>query len=393
MGRSGGERSGHFPAGRGDAGGRALDTAAVDLMTRHLCIVIEELGARSETFIRRHVRDLLPGRTVTIGGALSAGNARDWDAAGPVLEFRQLSPASLERWLRSYGVTVMLVEYLDVALGWIDLARRLGITLYAHAHGYDVSERLRDPDMQRAYLRFADTGGVVTMSERSRTTLSGTGLPADKVHVIPYGVDVPAVYRERPATDTVRVLAVGRMVPKKSPLSAVKAFAAASELRPKLRLDFIGGGPELRPVAQFVERHPPVAGTIVLHGAQPNAVVQQAMCAAEIFIQHSLSDPETGDEEGLPVAILEAMAAGLPVVATRHSGIPEAVEDGVTGYLVDEGDTAAMADRIVRLARDPERRTTMGRAGWARARDRFSWARERDALLRTLRQSDGSPAA
>ena len=63
------------------------------------------------------------------------------------------------------------------------------------------------------------------------------------------------------------------------------------------------------------------------------------MEAADVLIQHSVVDPATGDEEGLPVAILEGMGCGLPVVATRHAGIPESVVEGETGMLVDEGDS------------------------------------------------------
>src|SRR5207247_4061449 len=120
------------------------------------------------------------------------------------------------------------------------------------------------------------------------------------------------------------------------------------------------------------------------HGGQPNEVVQRLMRDADIFVQHSITDPDTGDAEGLPVSILEAMAHGLPVVSTRHAGIPEAVSDGVSGYLVDEGDTAGMAERIVALIRSADLRHRMGDAGWRRAKEDFSWERERSALLRIL---------
>jgi glycosyltransferase involved in cell wall biosynthesis len=71
-------------------------------------------------------------------------------------------------------------------------------------------------------------------------------------------------------------------------------------------------------------------------------------------------------------------------VSTRHAGIPEAVQEGVTGYLVDEGDTAAMAAHLVHLAAHPDERQAMGRAGWKRARAEFSWDRERARLIEIL---------
>jgi glycosyltransferase involved in cell wall biosynthesis len=108
------------------------------------------------------------------------------------------------------------------------------------------------------------------------------------------------------------------------------------------------------------------------------------MASADLFIQHSMTDPHTGDQEGLPLAILEAMAEALPVVSTFHAGIPEAVQDGVTGFLVEPGDSTGMADRILCLADDSERRRAFGLAGHTRARNLFSWSRERTQLLHVL---------
>ncbi|HEY8510006.1 MAG TPA: glycosyltransferase, partial [Steroidobacteraceae bacterium] len=106
--------------------------------------------------------------------------------------------------------------------------------------------------------------------------------------------------------------------------------------------------------------------------------------SADLFLQHSVVDPVTGDEEGLPVAILEASASALPVVSTVHAGIPEAVDDGVSGFLVKEGDVQGMADAIVALASDGQRRIEMGLAGWRRVREQFSTAREREAFNELL---------
>jgi len=84
------------------------------------------------------------------------------------------------------------------------------------------------------------------------------------------------------------------------------------------------------------------------------------------------------------VSILEAMASALPVVSTRHAGIPEAVFDGVTGFLVEPGDSVAMAEQILKLASDPVQRQELGLAGWRYARDHFTWERERASLLHVL---------
>jgi colanic acid/amylovoran biosynthesis glycosyltransferase len=96
-----------------------------------------------------------------------------------------------------------------------------------------------------------------------------------------------------------------------------------------------------------------------------------------VFVQHSMTDPATGDEEGLPAAIQEAMAAGMAVVSTRHAGIPEAVIEGETGLLVDEGDVEAMAEAFVQIGGTA---IEMGRAGHAEARAKHAWTGERDRL-------------
>jgi glycosyltransferase involved in cell wall biosynthesis len=86
------------------------------------------------------------------------------------------------------------------------------------------------------------------------------------------------------------------------------------------------------------------------------------MRRARVFVQHSVTTPENGDMEGKPIAVMEAMASGLPVVATRHSGIPELIEDEVTGLLVAEYDIEAMADAMIRLAKDDDLVSRMGRS-------------------------------
>jgi glycosyltransferase involved in cell wall biosynthesis len=97
------------------------------------------------------------------------------------------------------------------------------------------------------------------------------------------------------------------------------------------------------------------------------------MHRASVFVQHSVT-ASNGDTEGFPIVIVEAMASALPVVSTRHSGIPEGVEDGVTGFLVAEGDVEGMGARLARLLADPSRAAEMGAAGHARFLANFTQA-------------------
>ena len=371
-------------------------------MNRPLAIVAPEIGARSETFIQRHMQWLLPDRTVVIVAADNSDTG-DWSVDCPVLVMnwlenceeqgqitqsdRPLTAATpwleVKQFLRQHQVQVMMGEYLNLCFSWIQVAQELGIRFFCHAHGYDVSHKLQEAEWQEKYLHYNQTGGIITMSQTSRERLLNLGLHPAKVHVVPYGVELSSSALNRSEQATVCCLAVGRMVKKKAPLKTLDAFRQAAAACPALRLDYIGAG-QLLPAAQEFVKAAKLENRVFLHGSQPNNVVKHWMENADIFVQHSLTVPETGDEEGLPVAILEAMAHGLPIVSTYHAGIPEAVLDGSTGYLVDEGDAIAMANRLVKLARDPDLRQQMGRAAWFSVKENFSWEKERRELLAVL---------
>jgi len=370
-------------------------------MNRTLAIVAPEIGARSETFIRRHMQSLLPKNTVVV--AADNSDSGDWRVDCPVLVMNWLCEGEdgnrnvqrakpvtaaapwleVKQFLQAHQVQVIMGEYLNLCFPWIQIAQELNIPFFGHAHGYDVSHKLRDPQWRQKYLHYNQTGGIITMSKNSQSRLLSLGLHPDKVHVVSYGVDVPAIPSQKTQQKTIRCLAVGRMVEKKAPLKTLETFRQATEVCPNLRLDYIGTG-QLLPAAQSFVKQFNLENQVVLHGGQPNTVVKQFMEQADIFVQHSITVPESGDEEGLPVAILEAMAHSLPIVSTHHAGIPEAVADGATGYLVDEGDVERMANRLIDLARDAVLRQHMGIAGWSRAKAHFSWEKEQKELLKIL---------
>lgn len=363
------------------------------------------VGIRSETFIQRHVEQLLPGGTVVVSRFRPPEGESHWSTPGPTLFLdspvgvgehiqnfaERIFPARLlrgrqrriSRFLKQQHVEVLLGEFLDVSLECLEPAREAGVRFFVHAHGYDVSLRLREECWRRDYPRYAQADGVITMSEYSRRTLVELGLPPEKIHVIPYGVDVPEKCPVRSPASPIRCLSVGRMVAKKAPILLLEAFRRASVHHPGLHLDLVGGGALLPAVRQFIHASG-LSSAVTIHNACDPREVQALMQRTDLFLQHSIIDPDSGDQEGLPVAILEAMAAAQPVIATRHAGIPEAVQDGVTGFLVDEWDVEGMAQALQTLAGDPERCLAMGRQAWAVARASFTWERQRRQLLAVL---------
>ncbi len=327
-------------------------------MRTPLCVFTPQVGTISETFIRRHVKDLLPGGTVAITCQVGDPARSSWSVDGPMLVLDHIEPVRFTRetgwefasshldaikgYLQENRVQVVLGEYLDVCLPLLEIALELDIPFWGHAHGYDISMRLRDPDMRDKYLRYSDGAGVIVGCEWARERLIRLGLPTQKLYVAACGVAVPKRPVIRSFRGQIRCLAVGRFVPKKGPLFTLAAIRKALKVCPNLRLDFIGSG------------------------------------------------------EMLPAAQEEAMAHNLPVVATRHAGIPEAVKEGITGFLVNEGNTIGMAEYVVRLAHVGELRDRMGNAGRTRIVERFCWGDERLALLDLfgLRNgTDGTAAA
>src|SRR5262245_24781587 len=373
-------------------------------LTCPLAVFTPEIGVPHATFIRRHVRDLLPGRTAVMASpSLPAWVQPDWSVAGPLLNIDRvigrgvkwrlvhratkrlgvkLDRLMVRQFLRAHGVRVVMGEFLDFSVEWLDVVRAAGLPFFAHAHGADVSGLLLEPG-RAAYTKYIDAAGIITVSRASRDELVALGLPGENVHVIPCGVDVPANPAARTEDLAIRCIAVGLMASHKAPILLLDAFRRAALECPRLRLDYIGNGPLLPAARDFVDAVG-LRDRVTLHGAQPHRVVLESLARADIFVRHSRTDPETGFGEGMPVSILEAMAHALPVVSSRIGGTPEQIVEGSTGYLVDPGDTAGMARHIVRLANDAGLRNQVGTAGWRRARDLYSWDKERAELLRVL---------
>ncbi|MDO1451008.1 glycosyltransferase family 4 protein [Rhodocytophaga aerolata] len=386
---------------------------------KNLAVIAPNLGARSEIFIQRHMEDLLPGRTVVIALSDKPPYCGYWKVDSPTLIIqdivardkvvsqtkvslkKQIYQAALykigfrkpvrqvkrnavddaiEYFLVKHNVGAILSEYLDHSLDYIHIAQKLNIPFYAHAHGYDVSLRLKNEEWRKKYLALNEIDGIIMMNEYSRQALIKIGIKEEKLHTIPYGVLVPKKKEYLKKGSQVKCLAVGRMVAKKAPILLMDSFRRAVEVYPDMHLDYVGAGDLLPAVKQYIQAFN-LHDKVTLYGALDNGNVLQFMQQADIFLQHSVTCFDTGDQEGFPVAILEAMAHELPVISTLHSGIPEAVIDGQTGLLVPEGNSVLMAEKIVKLATDIKLTQHMGKKGRIRLEQCFSWEKERDSLL------------
>ncbi len=263
---------------------------------------------------------------------------------------------------------VILANYGHGGVQVAPVADALGIPLMVSFHGADASRRARKPEWQARYRSLFKTAALATgPSAYVVERLVSLGCPADRARVLHYGIrtdrPAPDASQQRNADDPVRFLFVGRLTPKKNPVGLLEAFAVCRNLLGPggARLTLIGDGPLTGDVASAVDRLG-IGDDVDLAGHQPHDAVLDAYASADIYIQHSVTAPD-GDEEGLPVSITEALAAGLPVIATRHSGIPEVVRDDETGFLVDEHDVEGMGRRMADLAGRKKDWRRLGTAG------------------------------
>ena len=186
--------------------------------------------------------------------------------------------------------------------------------------------------------------------------------------VVHNAVDVRAFAEPKSPGGLPRIISVGRFAYPKDYATFVEALA---RIDADYRASFVGDGPDHAAVAADIRRR--AAGRVKLLGARRD--VRELLAAADLFVLSSRS-------EGLPISVLEAMAAGLPVVATSVGGVSELVVDGETGFLVPPADPRALAEAVGRLLRDPELRHRFGAAGRHRAERRFDVARFHEAHVR-----------
>ena len=142
---------------------------------------------------------------------------------------------------------------------------------------------------------------------------------------------------------------------------SIRAFAQVAAKHPQARYDIVGDGPLHHDLAKLIAELG-LADRIKLHGALAGESVRQLLSEADIFVLASVT-AANGDCEGTPVSLLEAQACGVPVISTKHTGIPEIVLDGKTGFLVSERDVQGLAEKLELLISDPALRARIGRAG------------------------------
>lgn len=289
--------------------------------------------------------------------------------------------------IRPYRPALIHAHFGPDGLLALPLARALGVPLVTSLRGYDVGRSTSSllASGRLSLLRYAlgrealqrEGNLFLAVSDALRARAVAAGFPPGRTITHYNGVDL-ARFPAGPGGDGGTILHVGRLVEKKGTALLLAAFAQVGKAHPEARLAIIGEGP----LRGSLERRSAALGlgdSVRFLGAQPPAVVAEWMRRSAILAAPSLAARD-GDAEGLPNVVVEAAASALPVVASDHAGIPEAVADGKSGFIVPEGAVEPLARRLSELLASPDLRRRMGAAGRALAEARFDAARQ----MRTL---------
>lgn len=348
------------------------------------CVVTPGPVGPTETFIDAHIR--LPHVVEHLYGPLS-DLRRDGKPLRDHLEQRASSPFSSllnvlprfveyrlrKRWFppvsdselcarffRQQQIDVVLAEYGTAGAAIVPACSAAGIPLVVHFHGFDATRHDVIEEYRERYAEmFRYASSVIVVSRQMCQDLVALGCPAEKLVVSHCGPH-PEFFRVTPDYRSDQVLMVGRLTDKKAPHISLLAFRRALDSCPGLKLTIIGAG-ELEGVCRDLVRVLSLQESVTFAGPLPPEQVREAMGRSFLFIQHSVR-ALSGDCEGTPVALLEAGAAGLPIVATRHAGIPDVFGPDSGGILVGEKDLSAMAEAMVVLAKDRGKAQAFGLA-------------------------------
>ena len=355
--------------------GVELETISIRRTPERLLLSAEHRQAASETFavlpvslprlIGSHLRafSMRPGRYVkTLGRAirLSGGGAR-----GTLWQLFYFAEAMVVwGYCRERGITHIHVHFANVASAVALLAADFGeadglrwsFTMHGQTEFDDVT-RFRLADKVR------DATFVACISDYCRSQLLRQVEPEHwhKLAVVRCGLDGRAVESLAPpeprteAAGPLRVLSVGRLVPEKGQFILLQALAELQRREVDVTATLVGDGPD-RLMLEREARRLRLSGRVTFAGSLGADRVAQLYREADVFCLASFT-------EGVPVSLMEAMSHRLPVVTTRITGIPELVEDGVSGALLPPGRVSPLADALQRLAEEPELRSKWGEAG------------------------------
>ncbi|MCB0749009.1 MAG: glycosyltransferase, partial [Ignavibacteriae bacterium] len=261
------------------------------------------------------------------------------------------------------------------------ILERIGLPVVVHFHGYDASRHdvIAYCDNYKGVFEHAHK--VVVVSKVMYERLLDLGCPEEKLVYNVYGPR-PEFHDVQPQFSTLQFVGIGRFTDKKAPYYTLMAFKEIAAKYPDTKLLLAGDGTLLNACKNLVNYYG-LESQVQFLGVIDSVAYKALLETSLAFVQHSIT-AESGDMEGTPLSILEASAAGLPVISTLHAGIPDVIVDGETGLLCAEHDVADMAKNMMRLLDDVNFAKELGSNGKQRILSQFTLKQHIEALQSSL---------
>ncbi|MEM6688907.1 MAG: glycosyltransferase [Planctomycetota bacterium] len=283
---------------------------------------------------------------------------------------------------------VVFVHFVDYAIQFERVWRRLDIPILVHAHGYDIvwdvcnertGERLHPSDYLARVSQLPSNVHFIANSNFTRDQLLAAQINPNRIRIKRFGVPVS---HDPPLIDleSCSLLFLGRLVDFKGPVETTEAFSKIVKGHPEWQLDIAGDG-VLRQAVDAKCSSLGLTENVNMHGAVDLKKGDELRRAAAVFTAHNQIGPRTRQREAFGVALIEAMAEGVPVVTGRCGGLVDFIESGVNGFLFEPGDIQHHAELIERLILDKDLRRRMSLAAWETIRENHQLDHERVDLL------------
>ncbi|MBF8272670.1 MAG: Glycos transf 1 protein [Magnetococcales bacterium] len=295
-------------------------------------------------------------------------------------ETRQML-AAVQR-LQAHVVHVYLGTEAVRALPYLRQEHRPKVVSF---HGADLSDHLKPEEFDQL---LAATDLFLVRSDSLKRALLERGCPEQRIRMNRTGVPMPESFTPRippqySAQRPLRLLQACRFVEKKGLDVTIQALAQVRERGVAAMLTLMGSGPREKALRQLV-KDLNLESQVQFPGFVDNQTLLQGLPHYDIFL-HPSRMTSGGDREGIPNALLEAMAWGIPSIATRHSGIPEVIADGINGILIEESSPQSLAQAIIRMATDPRLSVKISQGGHDTIAQRFTIARCVESLEESYR--------
>lgn len=274
--------------------------------------------------------------------------------------------------LKLNEIDVILIEYGTHAHNLLPLLKIVDIPVVVHFHGYDASVK-KVVETNNFYKEVFDISqGIIAVSIQMKEMLLEIGCPIRKIQLNTYGPrDI--FFNVESSFKKMQFIGIGRFTDKKAPYYTIMAFHKTLVSHPDAKLILAGDGYLLNSCINLV-KHLGIQDSVNFPGVITADEFIRYLEESYAFVQHSIT-ALSGDMEGTPVAVLEAAAAGLPVISTLHAGIPDVIINNETGLLCEEHDVNLMSEHMIAILSNKQKAIDMGRASRNNIKENFDMSK------------------